>query len=64
MSFQSQSAWGSVRVTARIGKSRWQTSLFPDSKAGAYLLPVKKSVREAENMRDGSRAAVSLELMG
>ena len=41
----SRTAWGSVRVHAKIGASGWETSLFPDTKAGAYLLPVKAEVR-------------------
>ena len=34
--------FGSVRVTATIGSTTWQTSVFP-SKSGTYLLPVKKA---------------------
>ena len=37
--------WGSLRVEATIGKARWMSSIFPDSKRGAYLLPVNKEVR-------------------
>ncbi len=42
--------WGSVRVEAKIGKTIWQTSLFPDGKSGTYLLPVKAAVRNAEGI--------------
>ena len=52
--------WGSVRVSAKIGKSSWETSIFPDSKAGAYLLPVKAEIRKKEGLRAGSRPAVIL----
>lgn len=45
--------WGSVRVKARIGDSEWATSIFPDSKSGAYLLPVKADVRKAEGLKVG-----------
>lgn len=47
-------AWGSLRVSAQIGKTSWNTSLFPDSKRGSYLLPVKAAVRQAENLKDGT----------
>jgi hypothetical protein len=47
-------AWGSLRVSAHIGKTKWSTSLFPDSKRGSYLLPVKADVRKVENLKDGS----------
>jgi len=52
--------FGSVRVEVTIGSSRWRTSLFPDRRRGTYVLPVKKSVRTAEGLEDGSRADVSV----
>ena len=55
-------AFGSVRVEVTIGTTRWSTSLFPDSRQGTYVLPVKKSVRAAENLVDGSVAQVEIEL--
>ncbi|TAN58770.1 MAG: DUF1905 domain-containing protein [Rhodospirillales bacterium] len=54
--------WGSVRVTAKIGKTSWKTSIFPDSKAGAYLLPVKAEIRKKEKLADGSRVSVKLRI--
>ena len=52
--------FGSVRVRATIGSTTWQTSIFPDSTRGAYVLPVKKAVRRAEDLEEGDRAAVLL----
>src|SRR6478672_10375502 len=52
----------SVRVRVRIGGSAWATSVFPDSKTGCYLLPVKKAVRQTEGLAAGSIARVHLEL--
>ncbi|KQV24605.1 MULTISPECIES: DUF1905 domain-containing protein [unclassified Microcella] len=54
--------FGSVRVRVRIGSTEWATSVFPDSKTGCYLLPVKKAVRQAEGLTAGSTARVHLEL--
>lgn len=56
-------AFGSVRVEATVGASRWSTSLFPDKSAQAYLLPVKKAVRVAEGISDGDRIRVALSLI-
>jgi hypothetical protein len=56
--------FGSVRVKAKIGDTAWKTSLFPDSKSGSYLLPVKAMVRSAEAMAAGKtyEVAVTLDL--
>ena len=51
---------GSVRVKARLGGSRWDPSIFPDSKADTYLLPVKASIRKAEGLYDGDPVTVEL----
>ncbi|WP_422751745.1 DUF1905 domain-containing protein [Micromonospora sp. WMMD708] len=50
--------WGMVPVTARIGDTRWRTSLFP--RDGRYLVPVKTRVRAAERIAVGDRVAVHL----
>ena len=42
--------FGSVRVIATIGATTWSTSVFPDTQATSYVLPVKKSVRETEGL--------------
>jgi hypothetical protein len=55
-----KSPWGSLRVTAHIGKTKWNTSLFPDSKRGSYLLPVKADVRKAENLKDGTSVTCTI----
>jgi len=54
--------FGSVKVTAQIGDSRWQTSLFPQ-KTGGWFLPVKKPVRLAEGLEFGRTVEGELELL-
>jgi hypothetical protein len=39
--------FGSVKVEVRIGSTRWRTSVFPDAASGCFVLPIKRSVREA-----------------
>jgi hypothetical protein len=55
-------AWGSVYVTVSIGKTRWQTSLFPSKEAGGWLLPVKAAVRKAERIAEGDEVQVTLSI--
>ena len=50
--------WGVIPVTAKIGKTRWETSLFP--KDGGYLVPIKASVRTAEGLELGDTVNVVL----
>ena len=52
--------WGVIPVHVRIGKTEWQTSLFP--KNGLYIVPVKASVRRAENLEEGDNVTVRLEV--
>jgi hypothetical protein len=58
--FDRKSAWGSIRVLAKIGSTSWKTSLFPDTKAGAYLMPIKLSVRKQQKIAAGSLVAVTI----
>ena len=52
--------FGSLKVEVTVGETRWSTSLFPDTKRATYLLPVKKAVRTAEQLVDGSMVVVDL----
>lgn len=55
--------FGSVKVRVTVGGSTWSTSVFPDTKRQAYVLPVKKAVRTAERVDDGDALDVTLELV-
>ena len=52
--------WGMIPVTVRIGQTEWKTSLFP--KDGRYLVPLKDSVRKAEQLEEGDKVTVRLEV--
>ena len=55
--------FGSVRVRVTIGATTWSTSVFPDTKRKAYVLPVKKQVRSSEGIQAGDVLAVTLEVL-
>jgi|LakMenEpi03Aug12_release.lakeMendotaPanAssembly.Ray.scaffolds.fasta_scaffold251265_3 hypothetical protein len=55
--------WGSLRVEARIGKTTWKTSIFPDKKRGTYILPIKADVRKKENLSVGDKVSVVLQIV-
>jgi len=52
--------WGVIPVRVRIGKTEWKTSLFP--KDGIYLVPIKASIRKAENIDEGDEVSIYLEI--
>jgi Domain of unknown function (DUF1905) len=52
--------FGSVKVTVTVGPATWETSVFPDSKSGRYLLPVKAAVRRKARIEDGDEVDVHL----
>jgi hypothetical protein len=63
MKFGARAAgFGSIKVEAAVGSTRWMTSLFPDKSRGTYLLPVKKAVRVGEDLEEGDVVGVTLRL--
>jgi Domain of unknown function (DUF1905) len=52
--------WGMIPVDVRIGKTGWKTSLWP--KDGRYVVPIKTSVRKAEQLEEGDIVTVWLEV--
>lgn len=53
--------FGSVKVTARIGETTWDTSVFPQKGRESWFMAVKVGVRRAEGIEEGD--AVEVELM-
>ena len=54
--------WGSLPVEVTIGKTSWQTSIFPDKKTQSYLLPLKAEVRKKEGITDGDIIVLKIEI--
>ena len=50
--------WGMIPVEGRIGRTSFETSLFP--KDGRYVVPVKDAVRRAEGIAEGDTVMVQL----
>ena len=51
--------FGSLKVVATIGETRFATSVFPQKGEG-WILPVKAAVRKAEGLAEGDEVAVEL----
>ncbi len=54
--------WGAVYARAKVGKSEWVTSIFPDRRSTTYILPLKKQIRYEENLYDGKEFKFAIEI--
>jgi hypothetical protein len=54
--------WGAIYAKAKVGKSEWTTSIFPDRHSATYILPLKKQIRYEENLYDGLDIKISVEI--
>lgn len=45
--------FGAIKVQAVIGSTTWATSVFPDASTEQYILFIKKSVRQTEQLTLG-----------
>ena len=52
--------WGMIPADVQIGKTKWYTALWP--KDGGYIVPIKASVRKAENLVEGDTVTVRLDV--
>lgn len=52
----------SLPVTVTVGKTSWDTSIFPDSHSGCYLLPLKAKMRKAEGIWEGDVLNYSIKI--
>jgi Domain of unknown function (DUF1905) len=55
--------WGSIKVRATVGDTKWDTSIFPAKDMGGWLLPVKAAVRKAEGLIAGDHVTVQLTIL-
>lgn len=62
MSVPQKAGFGSVRVVAETKGTRWKTSLFPDSKTGCYLLPIKSEVRKQAALTIGDDLDIGMSI--
>jgi hypothetical protein len=54
--------WGSLPVVASLGKTSWESSIFPDKHSGTYLFPLKASVRKKEGVYEGDNIRISFKI--
>ena len=52
--------WGMIPVSVRIGNSQWKTALF--EKDQRYIVPIKASIRQREDLEQGDQVTIRLEI--
>ncbi|MBX7533569.1 DUF1905 domain-containing protein [Qipengyuania sp. 1XM1-15A] len=63
LEFGTQRGFGSVKVMAEIGTSRWKTSVFPQNGKTEWVLLISKKVMPAEGLAEGDSVPLELELL-
>lgn len=54
--------WGYIKIRATIGKTSWDTTLFPQKDGKPYLIAIKSSVRMKEGIADGDMVHIECKL--
>lgn len=54
--------WGSIPVRITIGKTGWNSSIFPESGTKSYLFLINAKVRKAESIGEDSSIRVQITL--
>ena len=55
-----EEGWGRLKARARIGGQTWETALWFDRSADAYLLPVRTGIRKQEDLLPGDWVEVTI----
>lgn len=55
--------FGSVKVEVSVGATTWSTSLFPSAELESFVLPMKKAVRQREDLRENAPVAITLRIV-
>ena len=55
-----EEGWGRMKITAKLGKSEWQTAIWFDTKQDTYLLPLKAIIRKQEKIVLGEEVKITI----
>ncbi len=55
-----EKGWGQLKVTALTGETEWRTSIWFDTKANTYILPLKAEVRKKGKIAAGKKLKVQI----
>ena len=52
-----------IKVEVSINETKWQTSIFPDKAHHSFILPLKKSVRDAQGLEANQQVRLTMRLL-
>ena len=55
--------WNRLNDGGMLTATSWRTSVFPDTHREAFVLPIKRTVRHAEDLDDGDDVTVTLRVL-
>jgi hypothetical protein len=58
-----RSCFASIKVEVTIGDSVWQTALFYSKPAESYILPVKATIRRAQDIDVGEQVEYTIRIV-
>ncbi len=54
---------GMIKIQATLGTTSWDTSLFPHTQSGSYLLCINKKIRAHEEVYEGDEINISFRIL-
>lgn len=54
--------WGFIKARVTLGKSTWETTLFPSKEYG-YLVAIKAAIRKKEKVKEGDALELKVSLL-
>ncbi len=54
---------GMIKVSAKLGKTEWDTSLFPHKKSKGYLVCLKKDIRKKEGIYERDKISLAFKVI-
>ncbi len=60
---KNKKGWGSLPVSVTLGETTWKTSIFPDKREQAYILPLKAEVRKKEEVYKGDKIEFAVDIL-
>ncbi|MBW6482950.1 MAG: DUF1905 domain-containing protein [Vicingaceae bacterium] len=55
-----EEGWGRLSCNAQIGKTRWNSAIWFDTKHQSYILPLKAEIRKKEQITTAQQISITV----